>query len=74
MHCKMKIETPLAGVASFKCSQHNIIRPLLNPHDNDDQSWVIGTWDRYSGIPVLPEVKISTYYLNTDLFKKILNT
>ena len=21
------------------------------------QSWAIGTWDRYSGIPVLPEVK-----------------
>ena len=38
------------------------------------QRWAIGTWDRYSGIPVLPEVKISTDYLNTDLFKKILNT
>ena len=40
----------------------------------DCQRWAIGTWDRYSGIPVLPEVKISTNYLNTDLFKKILNT
>ena len=29
-----------------------------------------GTWDQYSGIPVLPEVKISTNYLNTDLFIK----
>ena len=35
------------------------------------QSWAIDTWDRYSGIPVLPEVKISTAYQNTDLFKKI---
>ena len=36
------------------------------------QSWAIGSWDRYSGIPVLPEVKISTIYFNTNLFKKLL--
>ena len=36
-----------------------------------NQSWAIGSWDRYSGIPVLPEVKISTDYLNTDLFTGI---
>ena len=35
------------------------------------QIWAIGSWDRYSGIPVLPEVKISTDYLNTDFLKKL---
>ena len=36
-----------------------------------DKSWAIGSCDRYFGIPVLPEVKISTNYLNTNLFKKL---
>ena len=47
------------------------LKITLKIADANFQSWAIGSWDRYSSIPVLPEVNISTDYLNTGLFKKL---